>query len=127
MSEDHQSVGRWLQSAGTYSDPDAPAPGTGWREALLLTVAEDAETAAAARQAAAREPESAPLRMRHLVMLSPAGAALFGLGWWVGRGGVSAQEIAAVPAGVWVACAAAVAAIALLWHGVPLVRIGRGR
>ena len=60
-------------------------------------------------------------------MMSPAGVVLFGLGWWVGRGGVSAEEIAAVPPGVWVACAAVVAGATLLWHGVPRLGFGRGR
>jgi hypothetical protein len=92
-----------------------------------MQVAEEADPAAARARAAAEQAAAAPLRPRHLLMMSPAGVALFGLGWWVGRGGVSPDEIAAVPAAAWVISAAIIAGASLAWYGLPMLRFGRGR
>lgn len=123
MSEQRHSVDRLLRRAGSFSDPATPTPGTDWRESLLLQIA-DEEHPATARPPAA-EVAAGPLRLRHLVMMSPAGVALFGLGWWVGRGGVSPEEIAAVPSAVWLAGAAIIAVGTLWWIGVPRMHFRR--
>ena len=125
MTDERKSVRRLLERAGTYTDPAAPAPGTDWRDAVLATIAEEAD-AEAPRPAAPQE-EAGPLRPRHLLLMSPAGLALFGLGWWVGRGGVSAEELAVVPSVTWVVCAGLIAGASLAWYGVPRLGIGRGR
>jgi len=128
MSEDRtredKSVGRLLRTADVYRDADAPAPAAGWREALLMDFDEapqPAETSVVIAETAA------PLRPRHLLMMAPMGVALFLLGWWLGRGGVSTEEFTAVPPSVWVGCAGAIAGLTLLWTGLPAIRLRRGR
>ena len=125
MNDDRKSVKRLLRSAASYQDPDAPAPDSSWRDTVLLSVPEAAD-AEAARPTVPRI-EAGPLRPRHLLMMSPAGLALFGLGWWLGRGGVSTEELAAVPAAAWVASAAVIAGASLAWYVLPSLRYGRGR
>jgi len=126
MSEERKKIDRLLRNAGTYRDPEVPTPGTGWRDAVLMAIPEEADAEASASPVVPTV-EAGPLRMRHLIMMSPAGIALFGLGWWVGRGGVSADELAAVPPAVWIVSAAIVAGASLAWYGVPLLRFRRGR
>jgi len=121
MTEDRKSVRRLLASADVYGDREPLADRRDWRAAVLAAIPEEGE-ARARRRPPAREAESAPLRPHHLLALAPLGAMLFGLGWWIGRGGVSAAELAAVPAGAWVAGAVAVAGVALGWRGAPSLR-----
>jgi hypothetical protein len=124
MPDDRKSVRRLLERPGTYADPATSETSAGWRDAVLAAVPDQAETPLHPEEAP--EPDG-PLRPRHLLMMSPAGVALFGLGWWVGRGGVTADELAAVPPEVWVACAAMIAAASLAWFGWPRWRPVRSR
>ncbi len=126
MTEERKNVGRLLRNSGTFRDSETPTPGTGWRDTVLMSIPEEADMEATVRPAAPTI-EAGPLRMRHLIMVSPAGIALFGLGWWVGRGGVSADELGTVPPAAWIACAAIVAGASLAWYGLPMLRFGRGR
>ena len=116
MSEEKKSIAQLLRTADVYRDQDHPATDDRWREALLMEFDGEAAAAPAARTDTAAD---APLRPRHLLMMAPAGVALFFAGWWIGRGGVSSEELAAVPVAVWIGCAGLAAGLTLVRWGFP--------
>jgi hypothetical protein len=122
MSEEKKSIAQLLRTAEVFRDPHATAGDDKWREALLLEFDGQAVGGPVARP---DMPAGAPLRPRHLLLMAPAGVALFFAGWWVGRGGVSSEELAAVPVAAWLGCAGLAAGLTLIRRGWPGLGIGR--
>ncbi|MCP4573482.1 MAG: hypothetical protein GY838_14085 [bacterium] len=121
MSEDRKTVASLLRLRSTYEDEGAADPDPRWKDALLADLDLEASLPRAERPTAADATE-APLRLRHLGMLAPLGAALFLAGYWFGAEGMTTADLAQVHPAWWVGIALSIAAGSLLRFGRPLWR-----
>lgn len=112
MSDERKTLAALLRQRAVYEDVEAPDPDPRWKEALLTELDLEAAVPAARSEPAAADPASTPLTLRHVGLMAPFGAALFLLGYWLGKEGAAA-DLSAVHPAWWVGAAVAISAAAL--------------
>ncbi len=107
-----RTLSRWLRSEEVYRGEESAPPGPEWRETLLA----DYEHNVPQKREPAPEIRT-PLQVHHLVLMTPAGVALFGLGWFFGSGAAAADQVARISPLVWVIGALVSSAGFMIWRG----------
>jgi len=118
---DHKTLAALLRERAVYEDANAGDPDPRWKEALLADLDLEASLPGADREPAT-ESADAPLRLRHLGLMAPFGAALFLAGYWLGNEGATAADLASIHPFVWIGVALGVASFSLIRFGRPLLR-----
>ncbi len=108
-----------LRDHAVYEDAGAANPDPLWKDALLADLDLEAAIPPAPRPA---EPESAPLTLRHLGLMAPAGAVLFLAGYWLGSDGATLTDLSRIHPAVWIAAALGIATATLSYRGLSLFR-----
>ena len=118
---DKKTVSQWLRNKDAFEGAEAAPPTSQWREALLADYEHPTMV-----QAPVEEPERrAPLQVHHLVLMAPAGVALFGLGWMFGNGAVALEQVARISPLVWMGLAVSGSLGFLVWRGRGRGLLGR--
>ena len=120
MNDDRKTLAALLRERAVYEDAEAPALDPRWKDALLADL--DLEASLPGTERAPVDPAEAPLRLRHLGLMAPFGAALFLAGYWAGTEGASAADLARIHPFWWVGIALGVATVSLVRFGRPLFR-----
>ncbi len=111
-----RTLSRWLRSEEVYRSEESAPASQEWRETLLA----DYEHSTPQERGPAPEIRT-PLQVHHLVLMAPAGVALFGLGWFFGSGAAAADQLARISPLVWVVGALVSSAGFMIWRGKGII------
>lgn len=109
MNDERKTLAALLRERTVYEDGEAPAPDPRWKEVLLTELDLDASLPRPEPVVA-----ESPLRLHHVGLMAPFGAALFLAGYWLGTADLTTADLARIHPAWWMGVALGLASVSLV-------------